>query len=192
MSQNTPRPEHQSNPWRTLTYNIRYENPWITVTHYDVLKPNGEPGIYGTVRFKHLAIGILVLDDEMNTWLVGQYRYPLGRYSWEIPEGGGDMTEDPLASAQRELREEAGIEAKSWRLIQRMDLSNSVTDEQAYIFLARGLSFGEADPEDTEELQLRKLPFDEVVALVDEGVITDAISVAAVLRVQALRAAGQL
>lgn len=182
----------EANPWRTLTYSVRYDNPWITVTHHDVLKPNGDPGIYGTVHFKNLAIGVVVLDDDLNTWLVGQYRYPLERYSWEIPEGGGDRSEDPLENAKRELKEEAGIEAAHWRLILRMDLSNSVTDEEALIYLATGLTHGEAAPEDTEDLSLRSMPFDEAYSMVEEGQITDSLTVAALMKVRLLQLQGEL
>ena len=127
------------NPWTILGEKTIYDNKWINVTEYDVLNPSGGKGIYGTVRFKNLAIGILPLDEEGYTWLVGQYRFPLNAYSWEIPEGGGDPEVAPVASAQRELIEETGLVAKDWTMIQEMHLSNSVTDEQAFIFLARGL-----------------------------------------------------
>lgn len=191
MTKEQTSPEEQ-NPWRTLTYNVRYDNPWVTVTHHDVLKPNGEPGIYGTVHFKNLAIGVIVLDEEMNTWLVGQFRYPLDRYSWEIPEGGGARDVAPLVSAKRELQEETGIEAANWRLIQCMDLSNSVTDEQVLLYLATGLSYGKASPEDTEALRVRKLPFDEAYSMVQDGRITDSLSVAAILKVRLMQIEGSL
>jgi len=182
----------EENPWQTLSGEVRYDNAWITVTHYDVLKPNGEPGIYGTVHFRHLALGAVVLDDEMHTWLVGQYRYPLERYSWEIPEGGGEPDVDPLVSIKRELREETGIEARDWRFLLQLDLSNSVTDEVARVWLATGLSFGEPEPDDTEALTVRRLPFAEAVAMALDGRITDAISVAALLRVKLLLDEGAL
>ena len=182
----------QQNPWRTLSSQVRYENAWIRVRHDEVLTPSGTPGIYGTVHFKHLAVGVLALDDEMNAWLVGQYRYPLQRYSWEIPEGGGDPALDPLASAKRELQEETGIEARVWRRLLDLDLSNSVTDEAAVIFLARDLSFGDSSPEPTEALELRKLPFDDAYAMVLDGTITDVMSVAAILKVRLLQLEGRL
>ena len=174
------------NPWQTLSSELKYDNRWIRVTEHQVVNPNGGRGIYGTVHFKNLAIGVVPLDDEGNTWLVGQYRYPLRRYSWEIPEGGGDLDLDPLESARRELREETGIEAGSWQKLIEMHLSNSVTDEHAIVYLARDLRFGAAEPEETEALALRRLPFEEVYRMVLTGVITDAISVCAILRLKLL------
>lgn len=182
----------EENPWRTLSSELRYENAWVSVRHQDVLKPNGDPGIYGTVHFKNLALGVVVLDEEMHTYLVGQWRYPLKRYSWEIPEGGGDPAVDRLVSVQRELREETGIEAVSWRELMRLDLSNSVSDETATVYLATGLSFGEPQPDDTEALQVRRIPFDDAYQMVLDGTITDVISVAALLRVKLMQLEGAL
>jgi ADP-ribose pyrophosphatase len=175
-------PSDPSNPWQTLSSQLKYENAWIEVTEHQVLNPSGGPGIYGVVHFKHLAIGVLPIDTGGNTWLVGQYRYPLERYSWEIPEGGGAAGVDPLDSARRELKEETGIEARTWRKLIELDLSNSVTDEHAIIYVATDLTLGEAQPEETESLTLRKLPFIEACGMVLNGLITDAMSVAAILR----------
>jgi 8-oxo-dGTP pyrophosphatase MutT (NUDIX family) len=152
-----------------------YDNPWISVTEHRVIKPSGGEGIYGVVHFKNRAIGVLPLDKEGYTWLVGQYRYTLNSYSWEIPEGGGRLDEEPLAAAQRELKEETGMEADEWHEILRMHLSNSVTDELAIVYLARGLRMGTAQPEDTEQLQVRRVPFEEAYRMVCAGEITDAI-----------------
>jgi ADP-ribose pyrophosphatase len=172
----------ETNPWQTLSSEVRYDNPWITVTHRDVINPNGGPGIYGFVHYKNLAIGILPVDADGNTWLVGQYRYPTDHYTWEIPEGGGDPAIDPVISAQRELREETGIEAATWRLLLHMEMSNSVSDERAYIYLATGLTFGASSPEETEQLALKKLPLSEAIAMVLDGRIVDSLSMAALLR----------
>jgi len=169
------------NPWRTLRSSLRYDNPWISVTHHDVLNPSGGVGIYGVVHFKNRAIGVLALQDDGTTYLVGQYRYALNSYSWEIPEGGGSHAEDPLAAAKRELLEETGLRAREWQQILRMHLSNSVSDEESIVYLATDLEQGEASPEETERLELRRLPFTEVLKMVQRGEITDAISVAAVL-----------
>lgn len=174
------------NPWKTLSDKLIYENPWISLTEHQVINPGGGEGIYGKVHFKNLAIGIIVLDDDYNTWLVGQYRYPLDQYSWEIPEGGGSLQTDPLLSAQRELIEETGITATSWTEIQRMHLSNSVSDELSIIYLARDLTFGVSSPEETEQLTIRKISFNDAYSMVINGEITDSISVAAILKVKLL------
>jgi 8-oxo-dGTP pyrophosphatase MutT (NUDIX family) len=176
-------PDTNPNPWQTLNEKTAYENPWISVSHREVINPSGGPGIYGVVHFKNVAIGIVPLDEEQNTWLVGQYRYTLGQYSWEIPEGGGPLGIDLLASAQRELIEETGITAQKWSPLLEMHLSNSVTDEYAVAYLAEGLSFGESHPEETEQLHVRKLPFQEVVEMVLRGDITDSLSMVAILKV---------
>lgn len=178
--------DESKNPWKILSDSKIYENPWISLTEFKVLNPAGGQGIYGTVHFKNLAIGIIVLDEEFNTWLVGQYRFPIKKYSWEIPEGGGAHGNDPLESAKRELKEETGITAGSWTEIQRIHLSNSVSDELGIIYCARDLKFGKATPEDTEQLVIRKLPFKEALQMVINGEITDSLSVAAILKVKVL------
>ena len=175
-------PQMTNNPWQTLAINQVYDNPWIQVTHRNVINPSGGAGIYGMVHFKNTAIGILPIDNEGYTWLVGQFRYPLGQYSWEIPEGGGLLTEPLLAAAQRELLEETGIRAHRWTPLLEMHLSNSVSDEFGIIYLAQELEFGTAQPEETEQLQVRRLPFAEAVELVLQGEITDSLSVAALLK----------
>jgi len=172
------------NPWTILAQRAIYDNKWIGLTEYDVINPGGGKGIYGKVHFKSLAIGILPLDEELNTWLVGQYRFPLDQYSWEIPEGGGDPAVPPVESAQRELLEETGLVAKEWTPIIELHLSNSVTDEKAIIFLARQLEQREPEPEETEQLVVRKVPFAEAYRMVEEGIITDSMSVAAILKVK--------
>ncbi len=172
------------NPWTILDLHEVYENPWIRVTEFQVINPSGGKGIYGKVHFKHLAVGVIPLDAEWNTWLVGQYRFPLDAYSWEIPEGGGRMDEDPVESAKRELLEETGLVAKEWTKICTMHLSNSVSDEQAVLYLARDLEQKTAEPDETEQLDIRKLPFDEAVRMMEAGFITDAMSVAAIQQIR--------
>ena len=174
------------NPWTILSSSEKYDNPWITVTEHQILNPKGGEGIYGTVHFKNIAIGIIVLDEDHNTWLVGQYRFPLNTYSWEIPEGGGLLAVDPLESAKRELKEETGIVAKSFKEIMQLDLSNSATDEHAHIFIATGLAFEEAEPEDSEDLQVKKIHLNEVFKMVLNGEITDAISVSTIYKIKYL------
>jgi 8-oxo-dGTP pyrophosphatase MutT (NUDIX family) len=180
------------NPWTVLAEKQVYENPWIGVTEFDVLNPTGGKGIYGKVHFKNIAIGVLPIDEAGNTYLVGQYRFPLGKYSWEIPEGGGPLGTHPIDSAKRELEEETGLVAASWVQIQEMHLSNSVSDEYCVIYLARNLEQKAAMPEETEQLVVRKLPFSELYHMVAHGVITDAITVAAVLKVHIMILEGTL
>lgn len=178
-----------TNPWKTLSASEVYDNPWIRLTEYQVLNPSGKPGIYGKVHFKNLAIGIVAIDDEGCMGLVGQYRYTIDCYSWEIPEGGGKLDTDPLHSAQRELLEETGLKAGHWEVLLRMHLSNSVTDEYCIVFLATDLQQFAAEPEETEQLRYLMLPLSEVWLRVKSGEITDAITVAAV-QAMMLRKAG--
>ncbi|UEG54236.1 NUDIX hydrolase [Mucilaginibacter daejeonensis] len=183
-------PEH--NPWKVTSEDEIYNNPWIQLTHYEVINPSGNPGIYGKVHFKNRAIGVLPLDGELNTYLVGQYRFTIDDYSWEMPEGGGPLNEDPLDAAKRELLEETGLKAQEWTWLCHMHLSNSVSDEYGVVYLARGLQQFEAEPEETEQLVIRKLPFAEAYQMVVEGKITDSMTVAAILRVQLMINNGEL
>lgn len=182
----------EENPWTITSSQNIYDNPWINVTEYQVINPSGNTGIYGKAHFKNLAIGIILLDNEDNTWLVGQYRFVLNEYSWEIPEGGGLLGTDPLDAAKRELLEETGITARRWEEIQRIHLSNSVSDELGILFLARDLTFGDAEPEETEQLQLWKLPFHEAYQMAVNGQITDSLSIAAIFKIKLLKIEGKL
>lgn len=173
----------EDNPWRILHEHLRYENPWISLSQYSVITPAGTPGIYGKVHFKNKAIGILAIDEAHYTWLVGQWRFPLNSWSWEIPEGGGPLTEDPIEAARRELKEETGLEAKKWSLLLRSHLSNSVSDEEGIIFLAQELEQFEIDREDTEaDMKITRIPFSEAYDMVMTGKITDSLSVMAILK----------
>jgi len=174
------------NPWDIKDSRAIYENNWIQLTEFDVINPSGGQGIYGKVHFKNLAIGIIPLDEERNTWLVGQYRFPTDAYSWEIPEGGGPFNEEPLEAAKRELAEETGLRAAHWQEIQCMHLSNSVSDEESLIYVATGLTAGTAEPEETEALTVRKLKFEEAYQMVLNGQITDSMSVAGILKTHIL------
>lgn len=185
-------PDESHNPWTTRSVQTRYENPWIRVDHHDVLTPAGTTGIYGVVNFKNLAIGVVPIDAEGYTWLVGQYRYAMGAYSWEIPEGGGPLTDTPLASAQRELHEEVGLQAARWDKILEMDLSNSVSNEKAIIYVARELSMHSAHPEETEQLALRRIPFEQLYQEVCAGKHRDSLTVAAVMRIKLMQLEGSL
>lgn len=182
----------EQNPWITFESKEVYKSPWISVEHHQVLNPAGKPGTYSVVRFEKWAIGVVPLDENNNTWIVGQFRYPLNTYTWEIPEGGGDKNETPLVSAQRELLEECGIIAAEYQLIQELQLSNSATDEIAYLYVAKGLSFTNAQPEENEQLSIRKIHFDTLYEMVKNGEITDSLSVAAVLKIKILMLEGSL
>lgn len=182
----------EQNPWKVLTEKTIYDNAWINLTEYDVINPGGGKGIYGKVHFKNTAVGVMVLDDELNTYLVGQYRFTLNVYSWEIPEGGGPLGTDPLDSAKRELLEETGLIATHWDHFFTMHLSNSVSDELGIVFLARGLQQEQSAPEETEQLIVKKVPFSEAAAMVENGLITDSMSVAAIYKVQLLLVQGKL
>lgn len=184
--------EEQKNPWKILSDKQVYDNKWINVTEYDVINPSGGKGIYGKVHFKNLAIGIVVLDEALNTYLVGQYRFTLNQYSWEIPEGGGPLEDDPLDSAKRELLEETGLVAHEWIPILNMHLSNSVSDEYAIIYLARQLEQHAPMPEETEQLVVKKLLFEEAWQMMEDGLITDAMSVAAIQKVKWMLMHGQI
>jgi 8-oxo-dGTP pyrophosphatase MutT (NUDIX family) len=169
--------EPDANPWSRLARRTVYENPWLTVWEDDVVRPDGAPGIYGVVHFVHRAVGVVPVDAGNRLLLVGQWRYALDRWSWEIPEGGARPDEDPLAAARRELAEETGYTAAEWRELVRAHLSNSVTDEEAYVWVARGLEAGEPSPEGTEQLELRWVGLDEALVMCRDGRITDALSI---------------
>lgn len=179
--------ESDKNPWTILTSEEKYDNPWINVIEHQVLNPNGGKGIYGKVHFKNLAIGIIPIFENGDTILVGQYRFPINAYSWEIPEGGGKIGVEPLESAKRELLEETGLSATRWSKLLEMHLSNSVSDELAIIYVAEELMQGEAMPEETEQLQLKRLPLTEVFDMVMNGEITDSMSLAALLKLKLMR-----
>ncbi|SJZ50775.1 NUDIX domain-containing protein [Sediminibacterium ginsengisoli] len=189
----------EQNPWTILQEKPVYDNPWISLTEYDVINPGGGKGIYGKVHFKNTAVAVLPVDADLNTFLVGQYRFTLDAYSWEIPAGGclhepgKPVSQDIcLAAAQRELLEETGLVASHWQLILTMHLSNSVSDELAYVYLAKGLVQQEAAPEETEQLVIRKLPFGEAFSMVEKGQITDSMSVAGILKLRLMQAEGRL
>ena len=182
-----------SNPWKTHSKKDIYSNPWIQIEEHQVTNPAGGPGIYGVVHFKNTAIGIIPIDESGNTWLVGQYRYTLDQFSWEIPEGGCLIEkEKPLESAQRELLEETGLIAEQWEMVLNTHLSNSVTDEYSYTFVATKLSMRESKPEDTEKLYIKKLPLSEAIEMCHQGQITDALSIVSLLKVQYLLDRGEL
>ncbi|NJC26336.1 NUDIX domain-containing protein [Neolewinella antarctica] len=179
------------NPWTTKSTKTVYDNPWLGVDHSEVINPRGGEGIYGVVRFKNHAIGIVPIDDEGYTYLVGQFRYATNRYEWEIPEGGCPVGTDPLATAKRELKEETGLVATGWTLLLDFYTSNSVCDEYGIAYLAEGLSQEDAEPEETEDLKVKKLLISEAIAMTLDGRIKDAVSIMALQKVALLRTAGR-
>jgi len=170
------------NPWQTLSVKKIFDSPWIELELHDVINPSGNKGIYNVVKFKHLAIGILPIDNEGFTYLVGQWRYPLNQYSWEIPEGGGKLDVDPLESAKRELLEETGLIAHHYEELLRLHTSNSVTNELAIIYLATNLEQKESHPEETEDITIKKIHLKDALKMVMNNEITDSLSVAAILK----------
>jgi 8-oxo-dGTP pyrophosphatase MutT (NUDIX family) len=182
----------EANPWKIISEKNLYNNPWIQLTEFDVINPSGGKGIYGKIHFKNRAIGVVAMDENLNIWLVGQYRFPIDQYSWEIPEGGGLVGVDPLEGAKRELLEETGLVAKTWVPMLKMHLSNSVSDELAIVYLATDLTQHTAEPEETEQLQIKKLPFETVFEMVENELITDSMTVAAVYKIKLLLLEGKL
>ena len=180
------------NPWTILSSEQKYDNKWIQVTEHQVLNPSGGKGIYGVVHFKNAAVGVIALDEQNNTYLVGQFRFPLEQFSWEIPEGGGAEGEDTLEAAKRELLEETGLVARSWVPIVKIHLSNSVCDEAGIIYLARELEQRAAEPEETEQLVTKKVSFEEAYQMVKRYEITDSLSVAAIQKVKLMMLEGEL
>jgi 8-oxo-dGTP pyrophosphatase MutT (NUDIX family) len=170
------------NPWTRHERRIAYENAWIRVVHDEVTRPDGRPGVYGVVQFRNAAVGVVAVDDAGRILLVGQYRYTLDAWSWELPEGGAPLDEDPLEGARRELAEETGYRATTWRELVRFHTSNSVTDEAGVLYLASGLEAGAADPEGTEDLEVRWVELDEALEMIDRGEITDAMTQIGLLR----------
>jgi 8-oxo-dGTP pyrophosphatase MutT (NUDIX family) len=181
------RPEHDpANPWQTLSSRPVYQNPWIKVREDQVLQPDGRPGIYGVVEFQNRAVGVLAIDDD-HVWLVGQYRYPLGLYSWEIPEGGCPPNEPLEACARRELQEETGLTCERLEPLVTSHLSNSVSNEWGIVYRAIGLIQGPSSPDGTERLEVKRVPFRDALDMVHEGTITDSLSVIALLHEAARR-----
>lgn len=187
-----PQMEPHNNPWKILSAATQYENNWIKIVENKVLNPVGNNGIYGVVHFKTHAIAIIPLDENNHTWIVGQHRFPLDTYEWEIIEGGCPIGTSPLDTAHRELHEEAGLKADSMQCILKMQLSNSTTDEISYTYIARGLTYIGANPEEDEQLTIKKLPFDEIFQMVLNGEIKDALSVASILKTKILLDKGEI
>lgn len=180
------------NPWQIISEKEIYTNNWIGLTEFNVINPSGGKGIYGKIHFKKIAVGVLPLDGDWNTYLVGQYRFPLNQYSWEIPEGGAEFGEDLVEGAKRELIEETGLIAHEWKQLLKMHLSNSVSDEYAVLYLATNLEQRTSMPEETEQLLIKKLPFEEAYQMVEKGLITDSMSVATIQKVKLMMLSGSI
>lgn len=178
--------EESLNPWETVSTRVVYDNPWIKVREDEVVRPDGRPGIYGVVHFKNVAVGVLAIEDG-EVYLVGQYRYTLERYSWEIVEGGCPEGEDTLDAARRELEEETGLRARNWVKMGEAHLSNSVSDELAIWYLATGLEQGEPRPDGTERLSVRRVGLEEALRMAFAGEITDALSMLALMHLRLRR-----
>lgn len=174
------------NPWKLQTSKQIYDSPWLSLAEDEVINPGGGVSHYGKINFKNIAIGVIPLDENGNTWLVGQYRYVPDCYSWEIPMGGGPLDIDPVESAKRELKEETGLTATRWEELMHLHTSNSVTDERGIIYVAKGLTEGETEFGETEDLKIIQLPLEEAVQRVMDGEITDSVSVAGLLKLAIL------
>lgn len=170
------------NPWEIVDTEIVYSNKWVEIRHNNVINPAGSEGIYGVAHFKNIAVAILPIDEHLNTYLVGQFRFPLNEYSWELPMGGSPLGENVLDGAKRELLEETGLVADKWTEIAKTHTSNCVTDEVGIIYIAENLTQKTAIPEETEQLVIKKKPFKEVIEMAQDGQITDAISLIAIFK----------
>jgi 8-oxo-dGTP pyrophosphatase MutT (NUDIX family) len=180
------------NPWQVKGVTHAFENDWFRIDEHDVIRPDGAKGYYGVIRIRRLAVGVLPIETDGRVHLVGQWRFPLGRYSWEMPEGGAEPGETARECAERELAEETGLRAGAWTQVLEMDLSNSLTDERAVMFIATGLTQGQAQPDETEVLKHRTAHFIDVLGRVADGQIRDAMTVATVLRAHHMAVTGQL
>ncbi|HYF23957.1 MAG TPA: NUDIX hydrolase [Caulobacteraceae bacterium] len=178
--------------WRAGEGRVRFENPWLKAVEYDAVAPTGANTHYGVIRFQKLAVGVLPVWEDGTVTLVGQRRFPLNDYAWEMPEGGVPFDEDPLDGAKRELREEVGLEAADWRLVLRMQLSNSTTDERAVCFLATGFTQTATEPDETEALDVVRVPFRDLLTEVVAGRVQDSMTVATTLRAYHMAREGEL
>ena len=170
------------NPWKTLDKKVHYESAWIRTEEHRVINPAGKAGTYSLTHFKNIAVAVIPLDAENNTWIVGQFRYPTQTFEWEVCEGGCPEGTDPVETAKRELHEECGIISNDLELILEMQLSNSATDEISFTYIARNLTFTESNPEETEQLTVKKIPFSELFQMTMQGKIKDALSVASIFK----------
>jgi 8-oxo-dGTP pyrophosphatase MutT (NUDIX family) len=184
--------EEDGNPWVVTAQKRGFENDWFVIDEHEAINPAGKPARYDVIRPRRLAVGVVPLEADGSVHLIGQWRFPLKRYSWEIPEGGAEFGEDAESGVRRELAEEAGVSAGRLVKILEMDLSNSLTDESCVLFLATDLSPAAGEPDDVEVLRRRTAPFGEVLARIQDGRIRDSLTVAAMLRVHHMAVMGEL
>lgn len=172
-------------PWRTVSSHEIYRNPWLTVTEYDVLRPDGERGIYGVVD-PGPNVTIVALENDETIWLIREFSYPLQRARWILPTGRVEPGEDPMRAAQRELAEEVGLQAASWDKLGAFPLSGGISTQISHAYLARELHRGAAAPEGTERIEPRQMPLGQAYAACLDGAISDAPVVLAIWRAWAL------
>jgi 8-oxo-dGTP pyrophosphatase MutT (NUDIX family) len=181
----------EKNPWRTRSSRIAYQNPWIRVREDQVVRPDGGDGIYGVVEIRP-SVGVIAFNEREEVVLVGQWRYPHDRYSWEIPRGGSHEGEaDMLEVAKRELAEEAGVTAQTWEYIGAVDCCNGVVNDVQSLYVAGNLTLVETNPDPEEEIAVVWKPFREAVAMCIDGRITEVSSIAGILMVDRLRCKGK-
>lgn len=188
-------PKDPPNPWATKSSQVLHDNPWLRLDSHEVIGPDGKDYTYYVTHFHNRACGVVpyeVRDGVPGVWLVGQTRYALDCYSWELPEGGVPRGEDIAVAARRELKEEAGIEAKTLIWLFDLHTSNSLTDEWGQVFLATGLTHGDAELEGTEDITALFVPLDDALRAIAEGRITDAITIAGLYRTELMRLSGDL
>jgi len=179
-------------PWRNDSEETLFENPWLRLTRHDATAPTGLAADYVVMRPKNVATGVLPIHDDGTVTLVGQQRFALANYSWEMPEGGAPMGEDPFDGVRRELAEEAGLAAEHWRPALTMELSNSVTDEIAMTWLAWGLSPVPVAPDPTEVIAVVRVPFVDLLDEIGRGTVRDAMTVATAYKAHHMATTGEL
>ncbi len=179
----------RKSPWITLSSRIVASNPWFRLRKDQVVRPDGRRGEYNTV-LAPTAVGVVPCFDDGSILLVGQYRYSIGRFSWEIPEGGGKPGERPVQTARRELLEETGYTARTVRSLGIFHTSNCFTDETAYLYYARHLRAGESRPDGTEQISTRRVAFADAYRMAIDGRITDSITIVALFRMREMGRAG--
>ena len=182
----------ENNPWKFISSKEIYKNPWLRLREDQVIRPDGEKGVYSVVETR-VATGVVAFDEDDNVIMVGQYRYPLDEYSWEIVEGGAEQDEVPLEAIKRELVEEAGIVASEWESLGgEIFLNDCISSERCFLFVARGLNSVGSHPEGTEVLKIKKIPFNEVLKMVLNGQIKDSMTIMAILLVNQIRSKSNL